>query len=93
MPLEITYWAGSGKNDNHAGSVISSEQRTLSASSAQSGATPAGAVTVSIYATEAARFAYNGPSPTASSSSAYIGAGERIWIDAGVGNKIAGITA
>lgn len=92
MPLEITYWTKSGANANQAGSVISSEQRTVSGTSAQSTATPHPAKTVSIYATEAARFEY-AANPTASSASAYIGAGERLWIDAGGGNKIAGITA
>lgn len=94
MPLEITYWTGSApENENVAGTVISNEQRTLSGTSAQSGATPAGAVIVSIFATEAARFEYSSANPTAAATSTYIGASERLWLDAKEGFKIAGITA
>lgn len=94
MPLEITYWTGHAEtNNNVAGKVISSEQRTLSGTSAQSGATPASAVLVSIYSTEAARFEYSSSNPTASASSAYIGANERLWLQAVPGYEIAGITA
>lgn len=94
MPLEITYWTGHApENDNVAGKVISNEQRTLSGTSAQSGATPDGAVIVSIYATEAARYEYSSSNPTAAAGSTYIGAGERLWVDAIPAYKIAGITA
>jgi hypothetical protein len=94
MPLEITYWTGSApENENVAGTVISNEQRTLTTSSAQSGATPDGAVIVSIFSTEAARFEYSGTSPTAAATSTYIGANERLWLDAKPTFKIAGITA
>lgn len=91
MALEITYWTASG-NKNMPGSVISSETRSLSGTSAQSGATPANADIVSISASEAARFVYS-LDPTASATSAYIAAGERLWIDARSAYKVAGITA
>ena len=52
MALEITYFAGS-RNPNMTGAVISAETRSLSASSAQSGATPANADIIKITATEA----------------------------------------
>jgi len=92
MPLEITYWTGVYNNGPIPQGDIASEQRTLSASSAQSGVAPPDSIVVSIYATEAARFAV-GTNPTATSTSAYIGAGERIWRPIRVGQKIAGITA
>lgn len=93
MPLEITYWTGRREARNASPlAAVSSEQRTLSGTSAQSGATPDRAEFVSIVATENARFAY-GADPTASSSSAYIMAGERLWLTAEARNKIAGITA
>jgi len=92
MPLEITYWTGVFNNGPIPEGDISSESRSLSGTSAQSAAAPTGAAIVSIYATEAARFAV-GTNPTASSTSAYVGAGERIWRPILVGQKIAGITA
>jgi hypothetical protein len=92
MPLEITYWNGVYDNGPVPQGDIASEQRTLSGTSAQSGAAPSESVIVSIYATEAARFAV-GTNPTASATSAYIGAGERIWRPILAGQKIAGITA
>lgn len=92
MPLEITYWTGVFSTGPIPESDISSESRTLSGTSAQSGAAPAEARIVSIYATEAARFAV-GTNPTASATSTYLGAGERIWRPILVGQKIAGITA
>ena len=94
MPLEITYWAGHApSNSNVAGKVISSESRSISGASAQSGATPDNAMLVSIYSTEAARFEYSSTNPTAAATSAYIGANERLWLDAVPTYKIAGITA
>lgn len=98
MPLEITYWTERPDDISVAGQMISSEpSRTLSGTSAlTSGSTPDNAVWVSAYSTEAARIAYGsivGASPTASSSSAYIGAGERLWLTAAAGHKVAGITA
>lgn len=92
MPLEITYWTGVYNNGPVPAGDIASEQRTLSGTSAQSGAAPTETAIVSIYATEAARFAV-GTNPTATATSAYIGAGERIWRPILVGQKIAGITA
>jgi hypothetical protein len=92
MPLEITYWTGTFKDAPVPEGDISSESRSLSASSAQSAAAPTGAAIVSIYATEAARFAV-GTNPTATSTSAYIASGERLWRPILAGQKIAGITA
>jgi len=92
MPLEITYWTGVYNNGPVPAGDIASESRSLSGSSAQSGAAPTGTAIVSIYATEAARFAV-GTNPTATSTSTYVGAGERIWRPILAGQKIAGITA
>ena len=94
MPLEITYWTRSKLNENIPGSEVLSEQRTISGTSAQSGATPGNADYVSVTATEAARIKYNSANPTASSTGAslYMSAGERVWLDAQAGFKIAGIT-
>ena len=92
MPLEITYWTGTFRGAPVPEGDIISETRSLSGTSAQSGVAPAEAKLVSIYATEAARHAI-GTNPTATSTSAYIGAGERIWRPIIAGHKIAGITA
>lgn len=78
MALEITYWSIQSPDAATADAVISSETRTLSASSAQSGVTPDAAAKVSIVATENARFEYSSANPTASASSAYINSGERL---------------
>lgn len=97
MPLEITYWTdGNGvASGSMPGAPSSSETRTISATSAQSGATPANMGMISIYATENARFAY-GANPTATATAGanghYVGAGERVWFDAREGYKVAGIT-
>jgi hypothetical protein len=94
MPLEITYWAARGDDIPIPGGIISSEARSLSGSSAQSGATPPDAVQVSIVATEKARFGYgSNPSVTDAGTSALIQSGERIWLTAKSGWKIAGIAA
>lgn len=98
MPLKITYLTGDAPtNENIEGDVISSESLTISGTSAQSGATPASAVFVTIYATEAACFDYSGTNPTAiaagTGTSTYIGSGERRWVKANPLYKIAGITA
>ena len=93
MALEITYWTASKSNPNVPGAVISAESLTISGTSAQSAATPANAVFVSINATEAARFDYGGTNPTASAADAYMASGERLWLDAVALNKVAGITA
>ncbi len=93
MALEITYWSG----DRHwsaPNTAISSEQRTLSGSSAQSGATPAEVAWVSVLATEKARFAYGtNPTVTDAGASACIASGERLWFKAKEGYKVAGIVA
>jgi hypothetical protein len=98
MPLKITYLTGHAQtNNNVEGGVISSESLTISGTSAQSGATPNNAVLISIYATEAACFDYSGSNPTAiaagTGTSTYIGSGERRYLQAVSGNKVAGITA
>ena len=94
MSLEISYWTRSKLNPNIPGSCISSESRTLSASSAQSGATPTNADYVKLSATEACRFKYDSSNPSATSAgtSAYLAAGEVAWLDAQAGFKVAGIT-
>lgn len=92
MPLEITYWTGTFRDAPVPEGDIISETRSLSGTSAQSGVAPTGANIVSIYATEAARIAV-GTNPTASATSAYMGAGERLWRPILAGQKIAGITA
>lgn len=92
MALEISYWTASRSNPNVPGAVISAETRSLSASSAQSGVTPANAVYVKINATEAARFEYSSANPTAAATSAYLASGEALWLDAVAAYKIAGIT-
>lgn len=101
MALKIAYWTASKYNPNIAGAPITSESLAISGTSAQSGATPANAVFVSIRNTETGdvNFDYSGSNPTAlatvatSGSSVGIGSGERLWIDAVAGNKVAGITA
>lgn len=94
MPLEISYWTGHAEtNPNVAGKPISSEQRTLTASSALSGATPGNAALVSIYATEAARFEYSSATSSATATSHYIGANERLWVQAVPTYKIGARTA
>jgi hypothetical protein len=95
MALEITYWSKAA-NRNIPRAAISTETRSLSGTSAQSGATPSGCAYVSLLATEATRFAY-GENPTATATAGasghYIASGERIWIEAVAGNKFAGIQA
>lgn len=98
MPLEITYWATANGTSSRAcpGDIVSSEQRTISGTSAQSGATPAGSIFMSIYATENARFNYV-PDTTVATAAAgangsYIGAGERLWLPAKSGYKVGAIT-
>jgi len=100
MPLRITYWTASRFDPNVPGAVVSSESRTISGTSAQSGATPPNAVFVSIRNTETGdvNFNYSGSNPTATADvsgagDAGIGTGERLWMDAVPGNKIAGITS
>ena len=96
MSLEITYYSKSVSGLPMYGAPISSETRTASASSAQSGATPANADVIRIASTANNRFAY-GANPTATatagSSDHYIASGQTIEIDAVSGNKIAVITA
>jgi len=79
-----------------AGGILASETLTVSETSAQSGLTPTNSVIVSIASTEisAVAFDYSSSDPTASATtSAVVLPGERIWIDAIPGNKVAGITA
>lgn len=97
MPLKITYWSLSTKDPNIAGHIISSESLAISATSAQSAATPANADLVCITATEVAAFDYSGTNPTAlagaTGTSSYLAANTERWMDAIPGNKIAGIQA
>lgn len=98
MALEITYWTQRSDAKSAPGDIISSEQRSLSGSSAASGATPDGAGWVSLWASEKARFKYGpayGKSPTASDAgtSSVIGSGERLWFTAHPGYTIAAIQA
>lgn len=101
MPLKITYWTASKISEEVVGAVISSESLAISGASAQSGATPSNAVFVSLRNTESGdvNFDYSGANPTAvatadsTHASAGIGIGERLWLDAVPGNKIAGITS
>lgn len=91
--LFITYWSGSDRQfGNSPGQPVSSEIRTVTGTSAQSGATPPTAKLVSIYSDVAANFEY-GADPTASATtSAHVGANERVWLDAKPTQLIAGIT-
>ena len=99
MPLKITYWTASRWNPNIPGAAISNESVTISGTSAQSGATPANAVFVSIRSTDSSdiNYIYNSANPTALAAGgldhAGIGYGERLWEDAIPNFKIAGITA
>jgi hypothetical protein len=96
MALEITYYTQAVNNMNHYGLPITSETRTASGTSAQSGATPANAVTIHIRSTANNRYAY-GSNPTATATAGdnghYIASGETIDIQAVSGHKIAVITA
>jgi len=95
LSLEITYFCDA-RNLNIAGLPILSETRTISASSAQSGATPASAVYVSIYTTADVRYAY-GSNPTATATAGvnghFLAAGERKDLPATAAWIVAGITA
>jgi len=100
MPLRITYWTASRYNPNVPGAVISSEVRTISGTSAQSGATPPNAVFVSIRNTETGDVNYNYSSATSVATADVstpgdggIGTGERLWFDAVPSYKVAGITS
>ena len=98
MALEITYWSARADDKSAPGDIISSEQRSLSGSSALSGATPDNAVFVSIWASEKARIRYGeayGREPTAADTgaSSVIGANERLWLTARAQHKVAGIQA
>lgn len=92
MALNITYWTASRTNPNVPGGVISNESVAIGGSSAQSGATPANAMFVSIRAGgEDSRFRYDSANPTALSTDAGIGDGERLWLDAVPGFKLAAV--
>lgn len=93
MALEISYWAGrAGHGTPIYRGFIVAETRSLSGTSAQSGAIPSGAKVVRIEATEAARVAF-GANPEAVATSQYMAANAVIDIEAVVGDKIAGKTA
>lgn len=97
MPLKITYFSGhSRETPACVGTEISSENLAITATSAQSGATPDGAKIVLITATEAGYYRY-GPqftkTPTAiTGTDQYLQSGTERWIDAWPGYKIAAIT-
>jgi len=95
MSLEITYHA-QAPNKNHPGLPITSETRSASGTSAQSGATPNNADLVHIQSTANNRIAY-GSDPTATSTAGdnghYLASGSDIWLPAVSGWKIAVITA
>lgn len=95
MSLEITYYT-LGRNKNCYGLPVSSETRSASGTSAQSGATPANAEVIRIRSSAGNRYAY-GSNPTATATAGanghYIGSGDVIDIAAVPGNKIAVITA
>lgn len=93
MGAEISYWSGRGDTTASPYGVISSESVSTSGSSAQSGVNPDEATFVSIVCTAAPiRVAY-GPDPIADASSAYVSAGERIWMTAHPGWKLAAVDA
>ena len=93
MAAEITYWSGRGDVTASPYGIVSSESRSTSASSAQSGATPEDASFVSVVCTTApVRIAY-GANPTADASSVYVCLNERIWLTSQTGWKLAIINA
>lgn len=93
MALEITYWGGTASGGVPvASTLISSETRSLSGTSAQSGATPDSATFLCITASEAARFAYDSNPTASASNSQYLASGTSFWVTARAGYKVAGIT-
>jgi len=92
--MEVTYFMRSN-NANQPGTLISSEQRTVSGTSAQAGATPAGAKSIRIYTSEAIRVAYSGVDSVAVANGTclYLPAASEIWLAATPGWKLAAITA
>lgn len=96
MSLEITYYTKSMQRISMYGKAISSETRTASATSAQSGTTPANAEIIRIASTANNRWAYDAnptATATAGASGHYLASGAAIDIEAVSGNKIAVITA
>lgn len=94
MALEISYFSGRGKRGTQVyGGFISAETRSLTGTSAQSGAIPAGATIARIEATEAARVQVGDSNPTAAATSIYMAAGAVLDIEVTAGHKIAGKTA
>lgn len=93
MSIEISYFSKSSNNPNQPGLHISSESRSISGTSAQSGATPDGAVSVRIVATETSRVEYASAASVAASTSIYMLANAELWLAAMPGWKVAGITA
>ncbi len=98
MALEISYYSEHPGSDSTFGRPVSSEARTVTGTSAQSGVTPDSAVHVRLLNTEAGmiRYAY-AESPTATASAGAHGhpleASGVITIHARPGWKIAAITA
>jgi len=101
MPLKVTWWTASKWNQNVPGAVIYGESVAISGTHAESGVTPQNAVFASIRNTETGEvsFDYSGAAsvanatPGSGNTSASIGAGERLWLDAAPGFKVSGITA
>lgn len=92
--MEISYFTRSN-NANQPGTLISSEQRTVSGTTALSGLTPATAKSIRLYTTEAIRVAYSGVASVAVADGTclYMPAASEMWLAATPGWKIAAITA
>jgi len=93
MALQIAYFAGRG---GHATPIyrgfIGAETRSVSGTSAQTGATPPGATIARIEAEEDVRLAF-GTNPTATATGLLLKATGFIDIEVNPGDKIAVITA
>ena len=100
MALEISYFTENPFTDSAAGLPLLSEARTVSGTSAKSGATPKSAIHVRIENTETGGVCYAyAPDATAIATAArgamghYIGTGKEIWLQAHADWIIAAITA
>jgi hypothetical protein len=81
MTIEISYFRSNGTIANIVRDPLSSESIAITASPVSSASTgaPTGALVLSLTATEAARFEY-AVSPSATATSHYVAAGERLWM-------------
>lgn len=95
MPIHISYWSGVDTETRLCyGRLIASETISISGTSAQSGAVPAGAALARCSATETCRISNASASPTASATGGvYLEGGQSIDLDVNPGDRIAGITA